>query len=180
MKFCTDCGKQIDENAIFCPHCGARVNGDGVQQNRGGGFGSFGGFNPYGPFSRYQPYPVYDQRESILISGISFLFWHIGLIFWLVFRRSRPGMSRSAAKGMCAGTSFAFPLFGAILKLLWRDDQGMRDYSKIAGISALVGAGAYVLLIMAVALIALPGVIPEGTQEIGDTVAFILGSLRSI
>ena len=180
MKFCTDCGKQIDDNAIFCPHCGTRVNGDGVQQKRGGGFGSFGGFNPYGPFSPYQPYPVYDQRENILISIISFLCWQIGLIIWLVSKRSRPGISRSAAKGLCAGTSLVLPLFGAILKLLWRDDQKMRDYSKIAGISALIGVVLYALFIMAVAFIGSAGVIPEGTQEIGDTVAFILGSLRSI
>ena len=26
MKFCSQCGKQIDENAVFCPFCGSSDN----------------------------------------------------------------------------------------------------------------------------------------------------------
>ena len=25
MKYCTNCGKQIDENVKFCPYCGKKV-----------------------------------------------------------------------------------------------------------------------------------------------------------
>ena len=35
--FCVNCGKEIDEQAVFCPHCGAGVEaeraGDGSQSN---------------------------------------------------------------------------------------------------------------------------------------------------
>ena len=175
MKFCTNCGKQIDDNAIFCPHCGTRTNGDSASYTDNGGFGGFGGFNPYGPFSSpYHTYPVYDQRESKLISVISFLSWQIGLILWIVFRSSRPGKARSAAKGLCAGISVSLPILGGVLWMIWRDDENMRDYARLAGICAIIGAAVYALLIGALVLIGVADILAEGGAVGGDMAAFIL------
>ncbi len=166
MKFCSNCGKQIDDNAIFCSHCGTRVNGDSA---------SYGGFNPYEPFSPYNSYPVYDQRENILISIISFISLQIGLILWIIFKRTRPGLSRSAAKGLCASCSLGLPLLGGVLWMIWRGDEEMRGFSKIAGISAIIGVITYAVLIASVLLLGVTEILPESGAVGGDMLAFILG-----
>lgn len=172
MKFCNNCGKQIDDNAIFCSHCGTRVNGDGAS------YGSRGTFNPYEPFSPYRSYPVYDQRESMLIAAISFMSWQIGLILWLIFKRSRPGLSRSASKGLCASGSVGLPILGGVLWMIWRNDAQMRDYAKIAGISAIIGAIAYAFLIASVLFLGVTEILPESGAAGGDILAFISGYFR--
>ena len=134
MKYCGNCGNPVDENAIFCPRCGA--NGDKSEKVNYGGYGSFGGFNPYGT------YPVYDMQESKGVTAVSFCFIEIGLILWFLFRRTRPGKSRSALKGVLGRLSFGMPVLGA--------DRG--DFAKMAGISAIVG-GAVLALTFIVAIL---------------------------
>ena len=62
MKFCKYCGGSIDDNAIFCPNCGARVSGDNPNVNSN-------------PFDRYNPgnTVAYDTQGSLLIAIVSFL-----------------------------------------------------------------------------------------------------------
>lgn len=182
MKYCSNCGQQIDDNAIFCSHCGARTNGDATNgtgfgggfggYNPYGGFGGFGGYNPYGGH-----YPVYDTRESTGVAVISFLFWQVGLVLWFLFRRTRPGKARSAAKGTCASASMGMPVLGLVLWLLWKDDYTKRDYAKIAGISAIVGVGIYILLL---ALSLVFGIeITESTEEtVNGAMMFVNTLLR--
>lgn len=147
MKFCKRCGCRIDENAIFCPTCGAQVNGDTPR------YGNT--FDPYGG-GVYNP--VYDTAPSKFIAVISFLFWQVGLIIWFFCRQTRPGKARSASKGALGGVCFGMPILGAVLWVLWKDDQSKRDYAKVCGISALVGAGIYALAIALSVVLSLAGV----------------------
>lgn len=135
MKFCSKCGNQIDENAIFCPHCGHRTNGDES---------AFKNYNPY-----FNNMPVIDTKESKLVALLSFLFVDVGFILWLFIRGTRPGKARSALKGLLARLCFSLPILGAALWVLWRGEQAKGDYAKVAGISAIVGVAAYAFMIVA-------------------------------
>lgn len=155
MKFCKNCGRELDENAIFCSHCGTRANGDGPKIN----FDNFGGgFNTYGGYD-YQPY--YDTAPSKFIAVISFLFWQAGLLIWFFCRRTRPGKARSAAKGALSSACVSMPIIGAVLWVLWKDDPSKQDYAKVSAISAIVGAGIYALLIVLSFVLTLTGVVNE-------------------
>jgi len=41
MKFCSGCGKQIEDGATFCPACGKAVGADGTSNNAGADSGGF-------------------------------------------------------------------------------------------------------------------------------------------
>lgn len=34
MPYCHECGKEVEENAVYCPHCGAQMNGDEAPYRR--------------------------------------------------------------------------------------------------------------------------------------------------
>ena len=155
MKNCKNCGAQIDENTIFCPYCGTRVNGDGPKIN----FDNFGGgFNPYTGYG-YQQF--YDNQPSKFIAIISFLFWQAGLIIWFFCRRNRPGKARSAAMGALSSACVSMPVIGAVLWVLWKEDPSKQDYAKVCGISALVGAGIYAVFIVLSVVLTLTGAVNQ-------------------
>ena len=151
MKFCKNCGTQIDDNAIFCHNCGARTNGDNPQNAYG--------FNPYDN----RGYFGVDSRGSILISAFSFCIWYIGLLLWFFYRNTRPGKAASAMKGALAGVSFQYPVVGLILWLLWRKDPLERELAKVSAISAIVGASLGVVSAIVLFILAMSGnlVMPE-------------------
>lgn len=43
MKFCTNCGNELNENAVVCIKCGAAVNGKSVVENDKWGTGAYVG-----------------------------------------------------------------------------------------------------------------------------------------
>lgn len=142
MKFCSKCGQEIDDNAIFCHRCGNRTNGDNPTNTFG--------FDPYGPgFGRV------DTAESKGIAVLSFLFWQVGVVLWFLWRHARPGKARSAMKGTFAGACFNMPVIGLITWFLWRGDSENRDLARIGAKSAIAGAVilavCYALLILLVA-----------------------------
>jgi chromate transport protein ChrA len=139
MKYCNKCGHQIDENAIFCSNCGARVNGDRT------------GFTSYNPYFG-QGTPVIDTKSSALISVISFISPYVGIILWLFMRHTRPGKSRSALKGLLSRLAVSMPIAGVAVWAIMKDEERNKDYAKIAGISAVVGVAMYALMILALIL----------------------------
>ena len=170
MKFCSNCGKQIDENAIFCPNCGARTNGDESADR--GGFNPYGSYNPYGGNPYGGTYPVYDTTPSKLVSVIAFLSWQIGLILWFLWRRTRPGKAESAIKGALASACVSMPILGLALWLLWKKEPSKVSLAKIAGISAIVGVGVYVLYFGLEILLSLSG-IGDVALPMGDMMAHL-------
>lgn len=149
---CRNCGAQIDDTAIFCPNCGNRTNGD--LSNKGYGY------NPYETSSYFGP----DTQGSRPVAIASFLFWQVGLVLWLVWRRTRPGKARSALKGLSGYVGFRFPIAGLVMWLMWRHDAANRDYAKIGGISAIVGAsvslvfGGLLIILAASGILELPDI----------------------
>ncbi len=168
MKFCTSCGHPIDENAIFCPRCGSRINGDNPKVDPQG-FDVFG--TPYGS------YYAYDYSRSKGVEILSFLAMEIGLIIWLFTRHTRPGKAKSALFGVLSRLAVGMPVVGLIVWLVWKDDVGHRDYAKTAGISAIVGAGLYAFIFVAAIVLAALGLLDESITQfpMGEAVAFITG-----
>ena len=167
MKFCKNCGNGIDENAIFCPRCGSRVNGDNPHFNTN-------------PFDRYNPgNPVYyDTEGSKLIAVVSFLCWQAGLVIWFLWRYSHPGKARSAAKGALANVCVGMPVLGLVLWLVLREDETKREYAKVCGIAAIAGAvivgvGAILLSVMKLAGMELFTTVP-----LDGMAAFVLNLIR--
>ena len=148
MKYCNNCGNAIDENAIFCPHCGARTNGERTHTN----------YSPFGGFGGYTTPPYYDTKGSKLLAIVSFLFWQVGVIVWLFCRQTRPGKARSAAKGALSSACLGIPIIGLVLWILWKDDCEKKDYAKVAGISAIVGVVFYAAIIALSAVAGMLGV----------------------
>lgn len=131
MKYCKNCGAQIDENAIFCGRCGCRVNVDGPTIN----FDTWGGQNPYGAYGYHQV----DNQPSKLIAVLSFMFWWVGLIIWILCRHTRPGKARSALKGLLSSACFTLPVLGAVMWALWKGDVEKDSYAQVAKYSAIAG-----------------------------------------
>lgn len=154
MKFCKYCGRQIDENAIFCQSCGARVNDDNPHTG-------FGGFNPYYGAPAYS----YDTQGSLGVAILSFLFWQAGLILWFFWRVTNPGKARSASKGALSNVSVNMPIIGLVLWLIWKDDNNNKDLAKVVGISAIVGAAIYALAIIAMIVMISVGAVDESIAE---------------
>lgn len=93
MAFCGNCGKPVDDDTVFCPHCGARVAED-IQA---------GGTEPYTPSTPEPEYPEPAPRQSqpkspgktgksgppmwLILLGVFFLAVVIGAGGWLVFGR---------------------------------------------------------------------------------------------
>ena len=164
MKYCNNCGNATDDNAIFCPHCGARTNGEKSHVN----------FNPYGGFGGYGYQPYYDTKGSALLAVLSFLFWQAGVIIWLFCRQTRPGKARSAAKGALSSACLGIPIIGLVLWIIWKDDYSKKDYAKVAGISAIVGVVLYAAIIALSAVVGMLGVdVGEYAIPFGEMAAMI-------
>lgn len=147
MKFCKNCGCHLDENAIFCPRCGARANGDIINT-----------YNTYGGYG----YQSVDNKPSKLIAVFSFIFWWIGLIVWFFCRHTRPGKARSALMGLLASACFSMPFVGAILWAFWKDDPSKQDFAKVGARSAIVGACFYAFFIVVSIILKLTGLADAG------------------
>ena len=167
MKYCKNCGAQIDENAIFCGRCGCRVNVDGPTIN----FDTWGGQNPYGAYG----YQQVDNQPSKLIAVLSFMFWWVGLIIWIFCRHTRPGKARSALKGLLSSACFSIPLLGAIMWALWKGDHTKDEYARVASKSAIIGAIFYAAWALLSAVAVLTGAVDAGHyMDITQSLAAIL------
>lgn len=125
MKYCTNCGRQIHEATIFCPYCGAR-GGRGGESYRGGnqygGAGNqYGGAgNQYGgggnqyqnanaqnPFETPKPEPTFKGKFHVGWFFLGMVVPVVGLILFLVWRKSEPGKARSAGIGAIVGAALS-------------------------------------------------------------------------
>ena len=165
----------IDENAIFCPRCGARTNGDGPAINFntfGGGYNTYGGgYNTYGGYG-YQPV---DTAPSKWVAVIAFMFWWAGLAIWMFCRHTRPGKAHSALMGLLSSACVGIPLIGAAVWALWRNDPTKREIVKVSTVSAIVGAAFYALIAIISTILVLTGAADAGWYTtLAETAATII------
>lgn len=75
--YCKNCGQQLDDKAVFCPHCGA-------------------GTPPLSPVQE-------DDAPSAGFAVLGFFVPLVGLILYLVFEREYPQRAKSSGKGALIG-----------------------------------------------------------------------------
>ena len=178
MKYCSNCGNQLEDSAIICVKCGCAANGS-TNDGFAGGYNPFSSYDPYNQNDSYSTvYQVYDMRESWPIAILSFLMWKLGVIFWFVWRNTSPGKAKSATKGILARNAMQRPVLGLILWLLWKGDSRRNDYVKIAAVFTIIGASLIAVAALTVLMLNLFGVtleIPPVDMSLfgSDAAAFI-------
>lgn len=83
--FCKNCGNQIDDNAVVCPHCGCAT--DNFNQNH----------------RPNTPAPREDDAPNAGFAVLSFFVPIVGLILYLVWNDTMPMRARSCGKGAIIG-----------------------------------------------------------------------------
>ncbi len=91
MKFCANCGKEVNENAVVCVHCGCSISNK-----------SIGG----------------EDSSSILYLLLGLWQPMIGLILYLIWKDEKPLAAHNAGKGALIGV-IASALIGVIFALLY-------------------------------------------------------------
>ena len=127
MKYCSNCGAQLRDDAASCPYCGCPSG-----PRPGGQYGQYRG----GQYQQYQPYPGQNpyyqnpyggQRNpadvnSTGLNGLSFFFPMVGLILYLVWNSSMPikakGVGKWALIGFCVGVGFVLLWYILIFAML--------------------------------------------------------------
>lgn len=85
--YCTRCGKELEEDAKFCPKCGEPVR----LENRT----DYTNMEDYASSNGYTS-PYYEEdRASIGLCVISFLFPFMGVIFFFMKRRTTPNKAKA-------------------------------------------------------------------------------------
>ena len=84
--YCGNCGKQIEEDSVYCRHCGCKVGG--------------GAENPNTP-----PTVLYyaEDKSSAGGAALGFFFPVAGFILWLVWQDKYRKRATSCGKGALAG-----------------------------------------------------------------------------
>ena len=78
--YCKNCGQQIDNNAVVCPHCGVATE-------------------------NYKAQPKTEEQDdrSAGFAVLCFFFPVVGLILWLVWKDNLPLRAKSCGKGAIIG-----------------------------------------------------------------------------
>lgn len=89
--FCKNCGKEIDDNAFVCPHCGVKVERTGAPAASN-----------------------LDNGSKIGWGILSFMFPLVGLILFIMWKTERPKTAKVC--GICALISF---LGGIVISIVY-------------------------------------------------------------
>ena len=82
--YCNKCGKEIDDRAVICPHCGCPVRGSG---------------------------PAADDAPSAGFAVLCAFIPVVGLILYLMWEKEYPQKARSAGKGALIGVIVAIGVY---------------------------------------------------------------------
>lgn len=99
MKYCRNCGNELDDNAFVCPKCGVRTDGYVPPQQ-----------------PQYQPQPASQPVNGLAIAGfvVSFFFSVVGLILSIIGLKKSQTMNDSGK-----GFAIAGIVLGAIGTVGW-------------------------------------------------------------
>lgn len=129
MKFCGNCGQQLDDNATFCTYCNAVIGEPAAYQYpvqqpvqqpvqpQPPVYIPEPSAAPYGaaPAANDDPYPINVTHKGFWALG--FFLEFVGLIMYFVFKNSKPRLAKSALKGFITGL-IVWGSVGVIIGLL--------------------------------------------------------------
>lgn len=95
MKYCSKCGKEIEDEAVVCVHCGCSVENRTVTKEIDG--------------------------PNIAFTILGFFIPLVGLILYLVYKDTMPEKAKSAGKGALIGVcvSVGLSILSSILGGIW-------------------------------------------------------------
>ncbi len=110
--FCKNCGAQIDDKAVVCPHCGVAVNNSIVA----------------------------DDAPSGGFAVLCFFFPIVGLILYLVWHENRPLKARSCGKGAIIGVcvNVLLVILSVVLSVVFYGCVLASLVSAVSGTASLV------------------------------------------
>ncbi len=122
MKFCGNCGQQLEDSAVFCSNCGvgvgepvapqAPVQEQPVQQTYAQAQQPVYIHEPVNAApANEDPYPINVTHKGFWSLG--FFFGIVGLILYFVMKNSKPRLAKSALKGFIAGCI----LYGVVISI---------------------------------------------------------------
>lgn len=94
--YCKNCGKELNDQAIICPHCGVAVNEEKLKQMSSATKG--------------------DDAPSAGFAVLCFFLPILGLILYLVWKDEYPLKAKSCGKGALIGV--IIEVVGAVLFIL--------------------------------------------------------------
>ena len=92
--FCKNCGSQIDDRAVICPHCGTPTEN----------------YSNQAPAYNNSPATNLADSKSIGFAVLCFFFPVVGLILYLIWKDTYPLRARSCGKGAIIGVIVWFVL----------------------------------------------------------------------
>lgn len=96
MRFCTKCGKELAEGAVFCPECGAEVEMHAEESVAEA-------VVPASSQNTYEKPQMPADGKSFGFAFLGFCLPLVGLILWLVWKDSTPLKAKSCGKGALVG-----------------------------------------------------------------------------
>lgn len=107
MKYCINCGKQIEDHAVFCAYCGTKqTEGTATRQTP----------NTY-ELPRTEA-PAAADGSSFGFSLLGFCIPIVGLILYLVWNDDKPLRAKSAGKGVLVGMIVCAALYALYAVLI--------------------------------------------------------------
>ena len=123
MSFCSRCGTQVKDTALFCPNCGTRItvmtgNNGSQNYNQGINYQSPGGYDQqinYNQSTDYTSQQNYTQQyynngqmftpdgNSTGLNVISFLIPLVGLILYIIYHDKQPIKAKGVGKWALIG-----------------------------------------------------------------------------
>ena len=92
MKFCSKCGNELADEAIFCPACGCAVEPAATA-------------------------PKAEDKVSVGLCILSFLIPLVGIIYWALKHKETPKKAKACGFAGIAGWAFSF-VFGIVFGIV--------------------------------------------------------------
>ena len=97
MKYCSQCGKELVDEAVVCPNCGCAVQAPVNQQEDKTSTGLNIGCAVQAPVNQQ------EDKPSTGLNILAFLFPLIGLILFLCFQKTTPVRAKAIGKWALIG-----------------------------------------------------------------------------
>ena len=101
MKYCQQCGSQLEDRTNFCPYCGAKCDIPPAQpqQEQNNGYNTYNsaqqqGYNQYNQYNQYntpnKPNGTQDEESVAGYACLAFCFPIVGIILYCMWNNTRP------------------------------------------------------------------------------------------